>query len=115
MDLEENDVMVYYGDEAGQRQPDTFRLCPLGVQFYATHPVDECSLIELTLTVPGPAGELPEPVTCVGYIAQCSAPDSSSDKFRIWVKFLDLTPEVQDRLQTVCNAQQLKCPFCENF
>ncbi len=115
MDVEDNDVMIYYDDEAGQPQPSTFRLCPLGVQFYASHPIAECSLIELTLAVPGTADDHSEPVKCVGYIAQCCAPDNGSDMFRIWVKFLDLTSEIQDRLQTVCNARQLKCPFCENF
>lgn len=112
---DEKDVLVYLGDHDGIRQPRTFQLCPLGVQLYTCEPVQECCLIDLTLTLPTADGLDEEQVTCTGLVAQCLPSQNGTQLFRIWVKFLDLAPETIERIRVLTADRKFTCPFCINF
>ena len=110
-----DDVLVYLGEETGMAQPDTFRLCPLGLQFYTSNPMDECRLVELTFTVPADDHAEQEKITCTGLVAQCCEPDNGQNLYRVWVKFLDVPESTLERLKTLCTGHDLICPYCSNY
>ncbi len=110
-----NDIIIYCDEDDGQPQPNTFRLCPLGIQYYAARPLNECCLMDFTLALPGADADDPDTICCTGLVVQCSAPDNGNNLYRIWVKFMDLAPYVEEQLRTLCKECQLNCPFCENY
>lgn len=111
----EKEVLVFLGNQDGTRQPDTFRLCPLGVQLYTANPVEECQLIDLKLSLPTADGESEESVACTGLVAQCLPSQNGKNLFRIWIKFLDLAPETIERIRVLTTDRKFICPFCNNF
>ena len=112
--MQEDDVVVYLGEHEGTRQPDTFQCCPLGVQLYVPQPVSECEIMELKFSIPTPVGD-PLEVACTGIVAQCMPCPNGRPLHRIWVKFLDLRPELQERIREITTGRHLTCPFCQNF
>lgn len=111
----EKEVLVFHGEHEGVSQPQTFRLCPLGVQLYTSEPVEECSLIDLRVALPTENGEGEEHVNCTGLVAQCLPSQNGTTLYRVWVKFLDLTPETADRIRVLTADCKFSCPFCLNF
>lgn len=109
-------VMVYVGDKEAVRQPETFQFCPLGVQFYSCQPLEECTLLEFSLALPPVSDEgEEEEVSCTALVAQCCEPANGDTMYRVWVKFLDLSPETVERIQRVTQQNGFICPFCANF
>ena len=96
------------------KQPVCFRLCPLGIQFYSPKPLPEFEILELTVHVPGKAGEPAEDTTCAGVVVHCR-PEKDEKTFRVWVTFLDLPESKRKRLQCAAESSDLLCPYCENF
>jgi len=106
-------VLVYLNDEDGVTQPEHFQMCPLGIQLYFPRSVPDCELMDFRLHVPDEQGDETD-VTCTGLVVQC-VHDTRREAYRIWVKFLDLEPRAQKRLQHTCHKNGHFCPFCENF
>lgn len=111
----EKEVLVFLGNQDGIRQPHTFQLCPLGVQLYTSNPVQECLLIDLKLALPALDGEGEEEVSCTGLVAQCLPSQNGKDLYRVWVKFLDLAPDLVERIRILTTDRKFICPFCRNF
>ncbi len=107
-------VVVYLGDDEAIAQPDTFRCCPLGVQFYSQSSVAEYELLECRFAVPGANGNQTE-IQCIGLVVQCCEPLNGDKLYRIWVKFLDLPDDSLQHIRQLARSQRLICPFCENF
>ena len=84
-------TVVLDGDES-VTQPDAFRVCPLGIQFYSPKPLPEFEILEFDISIPGKAtaparrSRAPE--------SWSTAPEKDPPCYRIWVKFLDL-PEAK--------------------
>lgn len=110
----ESEVLVYCDDDEAMKQPDTFQFCPLGVQLYTFKPIKECQLIDFTLDLPGENGTCDQ-VACTGLVAQCCAEDGGQERYRVWVKFLDLGPEMAERIRLLTTSKRFTCPFCLNF
>lgn len=111
----DQDVLVFCGEEDDPApQPETFRCCPLGVQFYSRGDVPHFRIMDLNLKVPesGVADALD--IQCRGVVVH-SQHDRKSDLYRIWVLFMDLKPEVADRLKCTTKKKNLTCPHCANF
>jgi hypothetical protein len=106
-------VTVFMGDGDAVHQPRTFRLCPLGMQFYSRTPMDECCLLEFKLDLPRPHRK-PETISCCGIVVNCRC-EKEPSLFRVWIKFLDLPPPAQHRLSCLAKSSEYLCPFCENF
>ena len=104
---------VILGDGAAIAQPQNFQLCPLGLQYYAPKPIDECCIIDFDLDLPGNNQEA-ERIQCSGIVAHCREEEAQS-MYRIWVKFLDLPERAKERIKCVACDSNLLCPFCENF
>lgn len=113
--IEQDDIVVFLGGEdEGVKQPDTFQCCPLGLQFYTRQPVSENQLMELQFALPR-ENDAPETVACTGLVAQCSRTTPESDLYRVWIAFLNLEKDIQERIQQLAVSQRLTCPFCQNF
>ena len=115
VEFEDEDVLVYLGEQGAIRQPTTFRCCPLGAQLYTCSPLAECQLIELTLALPNDGTGEHEKLCCTGLVVQCCELSNSSPLYRVWVKFLDLSEETIDRLRNMTRSKHFICPFCCNF
>lgn len=110
----DEDVVVYLGDEEAVQQPETFRFCPLGVQFYSHSAVAEYELLECRFAVPDANGDLAE-IECAGLVVQCCEPLNGNKLYRIWVKFLNLSEDTVQHIRNLSRSQRLICPFCQNF
>jgi len=106
-------VQVFLGKQDPIAQPEGFRVCPLGVQFYSRKALEEYELMEFKLDLPR-NGHPPETVTCSGVVVHCQ-PTGSSGLYRIWIKFLDLPTDQQSRIQCMAKDGKHLCPHCENF
>lgn len=106
-------VMVFCGEDESQLQPESFRCCPLGVQFYSPHEIEPYKIMELDLQFPGEGTEALT-ARCCGVIVQ-SAFDRAKDMYRVWMMFTDLPPDVQQRLKCVSKKAGTQCPHCENY
>jgi hypothetical protein len=107
-------VTVVLNGVESVRQPACFRLCPLGLQFYAPKDIPQFELVELNVHIPGKNGSPEEDVVCSGVVVHSQA-DKESGLFRVWVKFVDLPDEKRKRLQCVAENSDFLCPYCENF
>lgn len=106
-------VTVYVDHDTPQHQPDTFNMCPLGLQFYSQRPYEEFQLFEMQVDVPR-EGSDPERVTCTGAVVRCQL-EPTDGRYRVWVKFVDLPEPTRERIRcTAVNGQHL-CAYCENF
>jgi hypothetical protein len=110
----DQDVLVFCGEDDPAPQPDTFRCCPLGVQFYSKGDVPQFRLMDLNLKVPEGAKDTKLDIRCRGVVVH-SQHDRKSDLYRIWVLFVDLKPAVAAKLKCVTKKKNLTCPHCENF
>lgn len=99
------------------RQPPTFKLCPLGMQFSSDRPIEAFQVIELTIDVPpgadDTAGAQPR-IICSGVVVHCQS-DSGAPTFRVWAKFLDLPADVRARIERLSQNKHLLCDHCLNF
>jgi hypothetical protein len=106
-------VTVFVDNKTAVSQPGTFRVCPLGVQFYSPKKLPDLDMIEFDIKVPGKNG-VTESITCTGVVVHCRQ-ERGSDLYRIWVKFLDVPESKKKRIQCVARSSEYLCPYCENF
>lgn len=108
-----NEVLVYCGSDPAAVQPETFRFCPLGLQFYSRKALPEYQQMELSLQ--GAEGvDLPPDTRCEGIVVQCRF-DSRRGLYRSWILFLDLPDDLRRRFQCVAKDAGSLCPHCMNF
>jgi hypothetical protein len=106
-------VLVFCGDTKGVRQPEHFRCCPLGLQFYSRRKLDTFSILDFRLDAPSRGGR-PSSVTCSGVVVQCQR-SKPGPMYRTWVMFLDLPESIRRKLKCVAHMSDTLCPHCENF
>ncbi|MFH0953928.1 MAG: hypothetical protein V1873_06330 [Verrucomicrobiota bacterium] len=94
-------------------QPDGFRVCPLGIQFYSTKPLARFKLLSFNISVSG-NGKGSGRISCCGAVVHCLR-DAKKGCYRIWVKFLDLPKSKEKQIRCVAKSSRLLCPYCENF
>jgi hypothetical protein len=107
-------VTVFVGEQDRMKQPEGFRLCPLGVQFYSTHKIAEFELMEFKVQVPGNGKRKRSEIMATGVVVNCK-PEKGNARFRVWIKFLDLPEADKDRIECVAKSGKHLCPYCENF
>jgi hypothetical protein len=108
-----NEIWVYYQDGSPDPQPETFRLCPLGVQFFSRNRLPEYQQIEVSLS--GAAGAmLPKPARCEGVVVHCQY-DRHRRLYRNWILFLNLPDDIRCRFRCLAKESGWLCPHCENF
>ncbi len=108
-----NEVLVYCGDDDPDRQPETFRFCPLGVQFLSHKELPLYRQIEINLTG-APGVDLPGPTRCEGVVVH-SEFDRHRRLYRNWILFLDLPDAIRKRFRCMAKKTGWLCPHCENF
>lgn len=109
----EHEVLVFCGEEAPDRQPETFRFCPLGIQFYSRKQLPEYQQIRINLG--GTAGvPLPEGAQCEGIVVHCEF-DRHRGMYRNWILFVDLPDEIRRQFQCFAKQAGTTCPHCMNF
>ena len=107
------EVRVFLDNGPADTQPGTFNLCPLGVQFYSPRPLAEFQLLELDVDTTDGAGKTAK-VTCKGAVVRCQR-EPQPDRYRIWVKFIEVPPEAQERLRCTAKEGGHLCSHCQNF
>jgi hypothetical protein len=112
--LRDMPVTVVLGEREHVKQPNNFRVCPLGIQLYSPREFSEFTILEFTISIPGGNGSENEDIRCTGAVVRC-AKDSDQSLYRVWVKFLDLPDAKRNRLECLSKTAKLKCPYCENF
>ncbi len=109
----EHEVLVYCGEEGPESQPETFRFCPLGVQFYSRTQLPQYQQIRMNLdgtpTAPIPAG-----TQCEGVVVH-SQYDRDRRLYRNWILFIDLPEDVRRQFQCFARKSGTVCPHCMNF
>lgn len=108
-----NQVLVCCEDQEPEYQPETFRFCPLGVQFLTRHRLPEYKQIELNL-VGGPGAQLPHPARCEGVVVH-SEYDRHRRRFRNWILFINLSDDIRGHFRCLAEKSGWLCPHCENF
>lgn len=96
------------------QQPENFRFCPLGVQLYSPRQLPEFEDVEFTICLPGSGNGSAEQIPCAGVVVQCSH-DRRTKLYRVWVKFLGLSPARQERIRCLASSSGFLCPYCENY
>jgi hypothetical protein len=109
----DSSVFVFLGSDEAIEQPQTFRCCPLGVQFYAPESVEKYRILSIRLQIPGEE-QVQAEIECSGIVVY-SQQDDSNGLYRTWVYFLDLPEEVRDYIHCAAKDADTLCPFCENF
>ncbi len=107
------DVLVFLGDNTAQAQPQMFRCCPLGLQFYSPCPLPLYKLMALRLQMPDSVG--PEAAFEVEGIVVHSQIDRKHRMHRIWVMFTNLPEDAAARLKQVSKKTGTQCPHCMNY
>jgi hypothetical protein len=112
----ETHVLVYCGeDESGTPQPELFRCCPLGLQFYSPNDLPSYRVLELQVVVPDEGDrDSGQPVDCLGVVVH-SQHDPERDLYRIWVMFADLPEAVRNQFKCLGRNSGFLCPHCENY
>ena len=108
------DVSVCLNQIGTFHQPVTFRCCPLGIQFYTDDPLQEDLMLEVAVDVPGGEDGKRQKISCCGVVVQ-SVLENPRNSYRNWIYFVDLAPDIKDRLHCFAKDSDHLCPFCENF
>lgn len=106
-------VSVSLANRAALKQPDTFRLCPLGLQFFSRRPPELFTLLEVTIAIPGRRGR-PKQIRCTGAVVHHQY-DKYEKNYRVWLQFLDLPEEAKERLRCTGRSSGFICPHCRNY
>lgn len=107
--------MVVIENAEGKTQPQTFQLCPLGVQFYSDRQVEEFELMEFDLKADESNPDSDENIRCTGAVVRCQEVNEPDGKFRVWIKFLDAPEQTCEKLRCTARKGKHLCCFCENF
>ena len=105
-------AVVELNHEDSVTQPDEFRCCPLGVQFYSPTPLPTFGEVQVRLLLDG--RESGDEVSCAGMVVHCQLMDEPR-MHRVWVYFLDLEEEAREHMRCFAHESQCLCPFCQNF
>ena len=111
------EVLVYCGEQEGTRQPEFFRCCPLGMQFYSPTELPTYRVLELQVAVPEDLkknGLKTKSVDCSGVVVH-SQWDNERELFRTWVLFADLPQDMRDHFRCLARESDFLCPHCENY
>ena len=106
-------VMVFLDDGQAQAQPQMFRCCPLGLQFYSPRELPLYKLMSMRLQVPD--ADVPEPGFEAEGIVVHAQYDRKQEMHRIWVMFTNLPEDVAARLKCVSKKTGTQCPHCMNY
>ncbi|MBU0677071.1 MAG: hypothetical protein KJ626_03065 [Verrucomicrobia bacterium] len=106
------DVVVFLNDEKAVKQPEGFRCCPLGIQFFSEKPVEQYRIVSFRLEIP--QGQNSSSVECAGTIVK-SIRDDDSGMYRNWISFLDIPDEIRSDLECKSRESGLFCPYCQNY
>lgn len=96
------------------KQPATFRLCPLGLQFYSVKKMPEFELVEFKMEVPSKSGKKQVKVDVSGVVVNCR-PERDSKQYRVWIKFVDLKESLREYIRGLAKSCKTLCPYCENY
>jgi hypothetical protein len=109
-------VVVRICDENNAQSSDTFRLCPLGIQFYSKKPLNEFDLFEFSLDLDEKKTKKKSavPVTCTGAVVRCQK-DKDNGLYRVWIQFIDLPEATRKKIKCVARDGKTLCSYCENF
>ena len=107
------EVTVIVDQQPSHPQPTTFNLCPLGIQFYSSKPMEEFHLLELDVDVSDEHGNSRK-ITCKGAVVRCQR-EPEPDRYRIWLKFIDLPEGARESIRCAAKDGQHLCSYCENF
>jgi hypothetical protein len=107
-------VEIFVGKKKCCQQPQTFQLCPLGLQFYSPKKLEDLTLLEFNLAIPAEGRKKKESVTCTGAVVRCQH-EKAADRYRVWIKFLDLPENARESIRCVSRDGKHLCCFCENF
>ena len=111
-----NEVEVFLGKKKCCQQSQNLQLCPLGLQFYSPRKLEDLTLLEFNLTIPGKGrAKKPETVTCTGAVVRCQREKETDDQYRVWIKFLDLPERARERIKCVSRDGKYLCSYCENY
>ena len=107
-------IHVKLGQQPTIPQPnDTFRVCPLGLQFYSPKKVADFQMMDFRMQMAQGNGRSRE-VTCAGVVVHCQK-EKATSLYRVWVKFLDPAKGKCARLESAAKHADTICPHCENF
>ena len=107
-------MVVVSLDKAGDAmQPDSFRCCPLGLQFYSRKKLDIYKVMKMDLQVPGRA-KTKGTFAAEGVVVHAQY-DEKQSMYRTWIMFTDLPDEAASRLKCMTKKTGLQCPHCENY
>ncbi len=106
-------VTLVLGARKDVRQPESFRVCPLGMQLCSPHPLPQFEMLSFTIDTADTDNQ-PKQITCTGFVANCQ-PEKDSDLYRIWIKWMDLQEEDRQCIQRISKHTEHLCPYCENF
>ena len=96
------------------KQPATFRLCPLGLQFYSVKKLPEFELVEFKMEVPAKKGRKQVKVDVSGVVVNCR-PEKESKQYRVWIKFVGLQESIRKHIRGLAKTCKTLCPYCENY
>lgn len=108
-------VVVHVCDCDNKQPPETFRLCPLGVQFYSSKPMKEFDLFEFNLDLDAAGKKKSKsPTSCTGAVVRCEQ-EKENDRYRVWIHFVDLPKTAREKIRCVSRSGKHLCAYCENF
>jgi hypothetical protein len=106
-------VEVHLNGDGAIMQPNTFRCCPLGLQFYAKKELPDYRVLHLKVEE-NDGADRPFMIDCNGVVVH-SQFESERNMYRIWVVFMDVEQETRDRLHCIARENDTLCPHCMNF
>ena len=110
---QEAGIAIVVGDKGDvHREPKTFRLCPLGCQFYSSRRLRAFDLMECRIDVPG-RGRTSNRRTCTAAVVRCEREDKNL--YRVWLQFVDLPKAESERIRCISKNGKHLCSYCENY
>jgi hypothetical protein len=107
-------IQVALNRQPAVLQPnETFRVCPLGLQFYSPKKVADFQMLDFRMQMAQP-GDRPIEIICSGVVVHCQK-ENGTGRYRVWVKFLDLAQDSTARLECAAKNADTLCPHCENY
>lgn len=89
-------------------------MCPLGLQFVTSQRLRPFDLFEFSLDLDEVGRRSKTPTQCTGAVVKCRK-QPKQDKYRVWIKFLDIPEDARDRIECVSKNGKHLCHYCENF
>jgi len=108
------EVTVLCDESPAVKQPDGFRCCPLGLQFYTRRKMAEYKVLKMRLK-PTAGVKLKVPIDCMGVVVHCRPEPRRRGLYRIWVVFLDLPEKIRRKIRCLSKSADFLCPHCENY